>query len=333
MNNSLVCPLPAENPHIINIQNTYGYNLIGAFFSSAVWGVSCLQLFLFFVNSELDSAFLKTLLVSLWILDTANEILILMSNWPVLILQYGRIAGLKETQPELMSHAWIEYLMGMVVQIYFIHRIYKLSITMLPVGIKFNMILGTIILLLILSIAQPVLAIAYVVDGYGKPLSIIGSKREIHIALMIRGLSVFVDVCIAIAMVYLIYGKGHFSRSRRMISRLMIVVVSTGSLTAILSVIMLVLVAVYPNGLHFTMIDYASSSIYFSTLLANLNSRSFVRGTMDVTTGSLNNRDSDNTIILRKMDNSDNQSGQFATPEYVKVQKSHMSSHHNPRAL
>ena len=45
MSNSTACPIPVENPHILNIQDTYGYNLIGAFFSCAVWGVSCLQLY------------------------------------------------------------------------------------------------------------------------------------------------------------------------------------------------------------------------------------------------------------------------------------------------
>ncbi|KAG5715658.1 hypothetical protein E4T56_gene547 [Termitomyces sp. T112] len=300
--NITTCPLPTENPYILNIQDFYGYNLIGSFFSSAVWGVSCLQLFIFYMKSELDPTFLKILLVSLWVLDTVNEVLMLKSNWPVLILQYGRIAGLGEIQPELMHHVWVQFTVTFIVQLYFIYRIYKFSIAVLQ-GIKLNLIGTVIALLIVLAIAQPVLMIVYEVYGYGKPLSIIGSKREMGINLAIRGLAVFVDVFIAVAMVYLLRyrQKGRLSSSRRMVSRLMIIVVSSGSLTAVLSVIILVLVAIYPNNLHYVMFDYALTSIYFSTLLANLNSRSFVRGP-DVVAQNIGS--ADNTLVLRQMDNS-----------------------------
>ncbi|KAG5718711.1 hypothetical protein E4T56_gene16590 [Termitomyces sp. T112] len=302
-NQTNACPLPADNPFVLDIQDFYGYNLIGSFFSSAIWGISCLQLFIYYLHSESDSAFLKTLLASLWVLDTANEILILKSNWPVLILQYGRIANLAKIQPELINHIWVEFIVSLVVQLYFIHRIYKFSLAVLR-GMKSKLLLGAIALLTFLAVAQTVCMIVYVVFSYGKPIAVIGNKRQIAINLTIRGLSVVVDVSIAIAMVYLLRGKGHFSSSRRMISRLMIVIVSSGSLTAALSVIILVLVVLHPKTLHFVMFDYPFGSIYFSTLLANLNSRSFVRGPEDVNIASQNIGSSNHTIVLQQLSNS-----------------------------
>ncbi|KAG6866105.1 hypothetical protein C0993_007646 [Termitomyces sp. T159_Od127] len=53
--------------------------------------------------------------------------------------------------------------------------------------------------------------------------------------------SMVVDIGIAIVMVYLIRRQNHFARTKRMISRLMIVIVSSGSFTAVLAVIMLIL--------------------------------------------------------------------------------------------
>ncbi|KAF5388332.1 hypothetical protein D9615_000801 [Tricholomella constricta] len=83
-----------------NIMTSYGYSLLGSFFSSAIWGASSLQVFIYFMNSaDSDPTAVNVLIACLWVLDTVNEILVLKSNWPVLILNYGKLAGLLEIQP------------------------------------------------------------------------------------------------------------------------------------------------------------------------------------------------------------------------------------------
>ncbi|KAF5388330.1 hypothetical protein D9615_000803 [Tricholomella constricta] len=109
----------------INIMSSYGYSLLGSFFLSALWGASTLQVFIYFMNSaDSDPTAVNVLIACLWVLDTVNEILVLKSNWPVLILNYGKLAGLAEIQPELMHHIWVQSIVVFVVQMYFIRRIY-----------------------------------------------------------------------------------------------------------------------------------------------------------------------------------------------------------------
>ncbi|KAG6867348.1 hypothetical protein C0993_004103 [Termitomyces sp. T159_Od127] len=159
-------------------------------------------------------------------------------------------------------------IMALAVQFYFIRRIYKLSMT-IPREMKLELVFGLIALLTLLAMGE------IVMDNQ----LLFSETSDINVAA--RALSMVVDIGIAAVMVYLIKRKSYFTRTKRMISRLMIVIVGSGSFTAVLSVITLVLTVVYPHSEQFYMFDAPVGSIYLSTLLANLNTRQFVRGPDD----------------------------------------------------
>ncbi|KAK1216472.1 hypothetical protein PQX77_020889 [Marasmius sp. AFHP31] len=121
------CPLLVftENPIILDITPFYGAIQVESFLSAAVLGISSLQVFLYFMHSaERDSGMLKTLVGVLWWVETTNQILTLKGG---LIQGYGRIAGLSENQSELLHHTWLEAIVIFAVQMYFVHRIFKIG--------------------------------------------------------------------------------------------------------------------------------------------------------------------------------------------------------------
>ncbi|KAF5388383.1 hypothetical protein D9615_000794 [Tricholomella constricta] len=186
-----------------DITTSYGYNLMGSFLSSTLWGASSLQVFIYFMNNaELDSAVVKSLIAALWVVDTAAAILVIKSNWPVLILEYGKLAGLAEIQPELMHRAWLESIVIVSVQMYFIYRIHIFAKTTFKRWWKLNLLFtGTITLLASWRIIGNTVYLAY---GYGKPLAVLSSKLEVGLAMSYQATVVTVDIAVASGMVYLI---------------------------------------------------------------------------------------------------------------------------------
>ncbi|THH08000.1 hypothetical protein EW146_g9132 [Bondarzewia mesenterica] len=187
------CPAPVENPFVVDVSSTLGAVLFGSFLSAAVWGASTLQAFMYFMNYGSDRASLKIMVSALWVIDTANEILVIKSNWRCLILEYGRISCLSVEQPELMHHTWVESMLVFGVQLYFIRRIYLFS--------KKKWIF--LAFLVLLSSWQMAGTVVYQILGYGHPLETLSTQREVGVNMSLRAAAVVVDFIVTISMVYL----------------------------------------------------------------------------------------------------------------------------------
>ncbi|RDB29376.1 hypothetical protein Hypma_014828 [Hypsizygus marmoreus] len=118
----------------------------------------------------------------------------------------------------------------------------------------------------------------YVVNGYRSPV-LLSTKREIVYHLSFRAAAVTVDAVIAACMVYLLTRQApRFKRSRRIVYRLLILTISSGAFTALLVTTILILLVVRPNTFDWCIFDFPLCSVYLSTLLANLNTREYIRG-------------------------------------------------------
>jgi len=230
-----------------------------------------MQTFLYFFHYDSDPVLLKLLVGGLWITDTANEILVLKSNWRILISEYGRISNLTQAQPELMNHTWVEAILVFAVQLYFIRRIWLFS------GKKRWLFPACLALL---SSWQIVGTVVYQIIGYGRPLTVLSTEREIGINISLRGAAVAVDVLVTISMVYLLNRQitPQFARTKHMMHRLLMITINSGMITAITAMATLILLKVQPDNLLYCLPELVLCSLYFSTFLANLNSRHYVSG-------------------------------------------------------
>ncbi|KAJ6562359.1 hypothetical protein B0H19DRAFT_1144253 [Mycena capillaripes] len=256
----------------LNLQSTYGALLIGCFLSVAVWGVSFVQTFLYFMIYDKDSWKLKLMVLFLMTVDTANEILVLRSVWPALILHWGRIdiLGKSEGTLELIHHVWVAAIVAAGVQLYYAWRIYKLS------GHK----------LLLPCLLMPL--IAWQIIGLG-PYNFLALGRSVvsagkqtqqltAVAISLRASGAAADILIAGAMIYLLcYPRTEFQSTQKLVFRLLVISINSGAWTAVLAVLDFICILAFPVDFTFIIFELPICSLYLSTLLLSLNARKFIR--------------------------------------------------------
>jgi len=267
-----------SNPIVVDILDSYGALIIGNFFACVLWGIACMQIFLYFFHYPKDHWGTKALVLVVMAADTANQILMLKSVFPVLISQYGRIEGLFEVQNELLHHSWVAGIVAVGVQLFFLTRIYKFNhswifpVIMLPV-IAYQ-IIGTI--------PYNVLALQ------SKSLATITLPRQVAISTSLRASMAAVDVFIAIAMAYELskHRNSTFESSQNLVYRLIFMTINTGMWTAVFALAVLSTQLLLAKTLIFCVFEFPLSSLYVNTLMANLNARRYVREGRNARDGS-----------------------------------------------
>ncbi|KAJ7026591.1 hypothetical protein C8F04DRAFT_1125090 [Mycena alexandri] len=255
----------------LNLQSTYGVLLIGCFLSAAVWGVSFVQTFLYFMMYERDSIKLKLLVLFLIAVDTANEILVLRSVWPALILHWGRvdILGKSEGTIELIHHVWVAAIVAAGVQSYYTWRIYTLSgrKRLLPC------ILIPLIAWQIIGLGPyNFLALGHAAVSAGKQ-----TQQLTAVAISLRAAGAATDIVITAAMLYLLSKpEAQFTSTKRLVFRLLVLSINSGTWTAILAVLDFISILAFPIDFTFCIFELPICSLYLSTLLVNLNARKFL---------------------------------------------------------
>ncbi|PBK63886.1 hypothetical protein ARMSODRAFT_1023534 [Armillaria solidipes] len=274
------CPALTENPIILDITSSYGSLLVGSWLSCVMWGVSSLQVFIYYMNSgDFDPQFLRILVYFGAIFDTANAILVMKGQWLVLIHEYGKVGLLPATQLELLHHTWIESIVIFVVQLYFIRRIYIFSKQSLRSEKLKYATLAILAVMVMLASWQLIGIAVFMTYAYGNDWEILSSPRLMGLNISLRAAAVAADVLMSFGMAILLNRSGtpRFSKTKRMVHRLILVIVLSGALTAASATVVLILIKVYPASLYYCILEFSLCSLYFSTLLANLNTREYVQ--------------------------------------------------------
>ncbi|KAJ6481880.1 hypothetical protein C8R45DRAFT_1100285 [Mycena sanguinolenta] len=257
----------------LDLQSTYGVLLIGCFLSAAVWGVTFVQTILYFMMYEKDPWKLKLLILCLIAIDTANEILVLRSVWPGLILHWGRVEvlGKSEGTIELIHHVWVAAIVAAAVQSYYTWRIYTLS------GRKW---LVPCLLSKIPLISWQIIGLGpYNFLAFGHSTVSAGKQTQqlTAVAISLRATGAATDILIAGAMIYLLsQTRSQFRSTQRLVSALLVLSVNSGAWTAVLAVLDFISILAFPVDFTFCIFELPLCSLYLSTLLLNLNARKFI---------------------------------------------------------
>ncbi|KAL7284711.1 hypothetical protein ACG7TL_002017 [Trametes sanguinea] len=316
---------PPLNPVPLDLSDSYGPILIGSTLSWACWGVSCLQLFLYYTNYEDDRTSMK-LFVSLTPLvfffavdsssdhelrvsrcspsDTVAEIMLTAFMWQILILKWAEVPV---TRPLVLHRIWVTSIVFVAVQLFFLSRIYRLV-----TGNRLKKLLVPILLspFVLWQCGMNAMAgvIPYIILTYQNPaFALLSTHRIVSLEISLRGCSAFIDIVIAATMVILLYSslrrRPELRVSRKMIQRLIVLIAVTGCWTAVVALAELILMAAFPNKLLYGYVEYSLSPLYVNALLANLNARQFLRKA-DVVHFSTFPETGDNSMEFRDMSSS-----------------------------
>ncbi|KAI0759418.1 hypothetical protein BD413DRAFT_674980 [Trametes elegans] len=250
-----------------DLSASYGAILSGSLLSYAAWGISCVQLvFYCSQHQQRDSLTVQAFVVTLWLLDTITQFLNIASIWPILITGWGSVEALTRQGVTALHRTWIAAIITSCVQVYYFWRIYRFE----KKRIYF------LVALIPISIGQVAMtAVALGMNFRNLSRGPLHSKNITTVEVVTRALTALLDVSIMVLMVDLLLRHRHseLSRTRQIISRLIVLTVNTGVWTALAAITEFVLMLAYPDGLQFSVIEFFLSSLYLNALLANLNSR------------------------------------------------------------
>lgn len=267
-------PLPVFD-HIFT--DLYGVQLAGIFVSCALYGASALQAFIYYINKPTDKLGLKILPGWLILIETLHQFLLCVALYKIVVNNFGNQDIVNVVIPELFVGTIFQGFITFSAHLFYIYRIWAFS-SRLKLFPLFALPLTT--LQLGLTIANNALALRH-----SNPIflnTIAWTTYSTH------AINTFLDVVFVIAMLYLLNRENTlFVKHNGMVQRFTIVVVNTGFATTIATLLTIIFLKVEPNTLIYVFFDFLISPLYCNSVLANLNSRDYIRGPKGATTSAM----------------------------------------------
>jgi hypothetical protein len=262
----------------VTLDNTIGAVLLGAMAACMLFGITNLQMYMYYQTYPNDSRFQKLSVAILWILDTLHLGLTIHAVYHYLVSSFGNVAAQDVIVWSFKLQIAVNVVIVLLVQSLYALRVWKL-------GHHFGRI-------------WPVVVVAFVAGGYS--IGIILAVKTYHVA-SFTGLnemswaiitsfatSTAIDIVLATVLCfYLNSSRSSFINTNYRILTIMKYVLASGFLTSACSLTALITYAVMPNNLIFLGIEFLLTKLYINSFVAMLNARRSVRE-MDTTGSSMN---------------------------------------------
>lgn len=256
----------------LDLGSTIGVAFIGVAISSMAYGVTCCQTFYYYRSNRgrADPWYYKTLVAVLLILDSLHQALIIHSLYYYLVENYGNSITLTMNVWSLSAEIIVNAAIAFIVETFLVYRVFRLSRNLWVTGFCGLFTIAHLVMNLIFPIRAlfyPELAVALV------KLKATGSSGLV--------VAVVADVSISAAMAfYLNRSRTGFRRSDDMITKIMALTITTGSLTTVFVIGDLIAYLAAPQALYVLFFNFMLGKLYINALLTSLNTRDLVRGTM-----------------------------------------------------
>ncbi|PBL04016.1 hypothetical protein ARMGADRAFT_1056978 [Armillaria gallica] len=304
VNFKIMSSVPAGQPiELPAVDNTLGALYIGSSLSTVLYGVICVQTFLYVTSNraQYDSWAMKLLVFILCSkahlnrsgLDTTQQCPMLAGMYRLLITDYANPDALETGGPS-SGLAFVTYLTRiqhdeaivaicsiLLVQLFFCWRIWTFSASSLHLHVRIA-IIAVVVSLAFLNFAS---YICLSIFGFRDHLFTgPGHAPDLTLSWKISGSSgIAFDVITTMAMTLSLYRWQSLTmkRSNHVIVVLIVLIVNTNLITTLLSIGALITYLVLPNGTIYGGIYLLLHKSYLNSFLAILNSREFLREKMD----------------------------------------------------
>ncbi|KAJ3876078.1 hypothetical protein F5051DRAFT_454080 [Lentinula edodes] len=267
-------PIPYET-----VASTLGIWVISFFLATILYGMGVLQAWLYFHWYPQDGWKLKSLVLTVLILETVQVTTFFAATYDVIIKHFGDWAAVLAITWLHSTQLLAGYLSAFVVQMYFACTIYLLN----GPGLQRWVFTIPIVLSAVVELAMTL--------GQAIEITFLSSFTQIEkttwIYSLLSACTFSCDVLIAFAIYVTLTGKRtaiqeiagvqYFpSRSNTIIRKLIIYAINRGVLTAIAAAINLILFLAMPNTFYYFIGLLTSSKLYMNSMLAALNSRQYI---------------------------------------------------------
>jgi hypothetical protein len=236
---------------------------IGFVVATTLYGVSVLQVYLYFRRYTQDRPALKTMVTILWIFDTLTTIFVAHSLFTFVFELLNKNPSVNIIW-SFTAEKLLVTIITFIAQCFYAHTIWKISK---------NMIITVFIS--VLAVGTFGLGIYTTVHLFENPaLNSISTRGFLIVSGLVQGLAALNDIVITVAMSYYLHIKrSSLPSSEKLIDTLILYAVSRGVLTAVAQIMFLVLNVAMPHHEFWLPFHMAVGKLYVNSVLATLNVR------------------------------------------------------------
>lgn len=268
-----------------SVDSTLGAVFIGFAVACGVYGILASQIFNYFWHYPSDHAFVKVIVIAIFLLETADQIFIGHLVYFYSISNYANTQTLLHaaTTWSFILQLTVGAIVGAIVKTSFGARVWRFS--------EHNYYVTGLIMLL--TFTQLGLAIAFTVKAFQLP-SVFAVHTIQTLGTVSLATGVCTDVVIALALCYYLNRlRTGYPTADSLVNSLCRYAINTGALTSAVSITAAVLFNVNSrNNLHFAATYFILSKLYAISYMATLNTRRMVQGRgtdkQDATTNNTN---------------------------------------------
>ncbi|KAK0485214.1 hypothetical protein IW261DRAFT_1591412 [Armillaria novae-zelandiae] len=271
----------------IDINNTFGAMLIGALVTMAIYGITTLQAYFYFITYPQDSPGIKSYVGLIWVLDTVHVVLMCHTMHHYLIAGFGNPAYLVEGTWALFFSIMINVIVASLVQCFFVQQIHELC----PKPYKWWMasVIGSIVFAHLCEARFPFPFPKTERSPPGFGLETVGQffvRKEFsrlhevnYIAILPFGITAILsDLLIALGLCFLLQrSRTNFVNTDYLIKILVRYAITRCLMTSLVAVVEVILAPSF----YSLAVDFVIGKLWSNSLLASLNSRRSLRDTFN----------------------------------------------------
>ncbi|KAG2127105.1 hypothetical protein DEU56DRAFT_532272 [Suillus clintonianus] len=259
----------------VDLGNTFGAFFIAVTLAAILFGLTNVQAFIYFqTHTGTGIISYKLIVIWLWILDALHLSLIVHCVYHYLVINYANFSALTEIVWSFKLQVIVDVLIVPTIHLSYLHRIWIFSkgrTRVLP-AIAFG-----IIVVLCSGVAIPVVWGIYKCHTFG---DLIGIEWWTYAAV---GSSTLADIVIASSLCYLLVtSHTGFSSTDSLLTKLVGYTISTGSLTSVCSIAVVITCATLPKTFIFLAVDFLVAKLYVNSFIVLLNARYYMQASVDI---------------------------------------------------
>ncbi|OCH90034.1 hypothetical protein OBBRIDRAFT_835316 [Obba rivulosa] len=253
-----------------SLDSTLGAGLIGLVIAAALYGITNVQMYMYFKRYNEDSLFLKVMFAFLWILDTLHQILITQSIYTYAVTRFGNAAALEVP-------TW-SFLVNVVVT--GVSDVSTVFSQIVEIG-KNYLITVPVMIVAIASLVGSICEASFAAFSLLSTYLIIFDRSLYHQSWCLYiGLAsgAVADVLLASSLVVLLWRKRTgFARTDSLVRVLMLYTINSGVLTSVCAIMCFVTFTIMPNNFIYYALFMVLPKLLLNSLLASYNARRDMR--------------------------------------------------------
>ncbi|KAH9481559.1 hypothetical protein JR316_0006086 [Psilocybe cubensis] len=265
-------PTMSESTIPPDIAKSAGPLLLGYMFNWGLFGALSVQVYMYYMSFPKDRLYMKCLVYGLYLLEVAQTGIVTHDAFDGYAKGFGNLKALHSIHLEWLCVPIFSGIVSGTVQIFFAYRIYYLSRSK-AIGIA----------ICVIALTEATAAIIGGVQAATVDLQRLQSAAFASTTIWLAG-SAVCDIIIAGCMSYFLSKKDTaFKATRTVINKLIRLTIETGTLTATVATIDIVLFLAFRHNNYHTAPATILAKLYSNTLLMICNSRMRIVGGRDPT--------------------------------------------------